>query len=573
MSQFSLRKKFYVFLLLILAASVNAQKSPEKENPALLRKLETPDHRIQAVAYTPDGKLLAAGYGFYDDGGITVWKTTDYKVAARIYGRTVKGGVESLEFSPDGKLIAAATDKGDVFLWQVGAWQTARQILRKRGDTTDLTFSPDGSKIALTTEKTAVLFDLATGREKSFNIKDKAFGSYNGVGFSADGKYLLLFESQNVEVFDAENGSPVKSLNNVESLFFGRVSRDGKRIIAGGGAVYGEKSVGIYDFSDGRKLNELTGFRNGIFALSIAPSGKIFAVSGGTYGGSDGGTVSLWETETGRELGYASFGESPIQGLAFSPDEKILAAGSYEGYVLLYDAERLRGAEVKEQTAALCVETLVENNKTYVVPLAKVPVPQRDGFRYAWKMEVSNPQALGEYTGVPIVLQKWFIESSAGEDRTRVSDFKPLASGKNATADSIVFGFIQNPGWNEGYIAKIYADGSFVTANNPGVCKSYGNLSQLNTDFSSVRKRLTDARVLEIPKTPNSPLGAHYGMLFIELTEDSKSELRTDADSLENVLNAKPANKREAFRAIYSKEEAFINQLLSAGLKLPLQKQ
>src|SRR5438552_17475050 len=81
---------------------------------ALLAKLPSPDHRVQSVAFSPDGKLIAAVYGFFDDGGITIWNTADRSIVATLQlNKSDKAGIKRLAFSDDGKLLAATTDRGD----------------------------------------------------------------------------------------------------------------------------------------------------------------------------------------------------------------------------------------------------------------------------------------------------------------------------------------------------------------------------------------------------------------------------------------------------------------------------
>jgi WD40 repeat protein len=124
-------------------------------------------------------------------------------------------------------------------------------------------------------------------------------------------------------------------------------------VIAGGGAVYGRKSVEIWNVRDQKKLGDLSEFRSGLFALAISHSEKLFAVGGGNYG--SGGDLSVWSLAESRQIGFVSFGEFPIDGLAFSPDDNVLAAASDDGFVLLYAVDRIRGPQVKKQDFACAV--------------------------------------------------------------------------------------------------------------------------------------------------------------------------------------------------------------------------
>ncbi|HEX8118149.1 MAG TPA: hypothetical protein VF521_12820, partial [Pyrinomonadaceae bacterium] len=156
-----------------------------EQSGALIAQFKSPDHRVQAVAFSPDGRLLAAGYGFYDDGGVTIWRVADRASVATPFARVrSKAGVSKVAFSPDGKLFAAATDRGDVLLWTVGSWRSPKTLLMKRGDTTDLSFSPDGATLAYSSDKAAILYDLASGRASVIAGGDGHRDSFNGISFS-----------------------------------------------------------------------------------------------------------------------------------------------------------------------------------------------------------------------------------------------------------------------------------------------------------------------------------------------------------------------------------------------------
>jgi hypothetical protein len=146
-----------------------------------------------------------------------------------------------------------------------------------------------------------------------------------------------------------------------------------------------------------------------------------------------------------------------------------------------------------------------------------------------------------------------------------------LLSRADSKSDHVVFGYVQNPGWNEGFVTKIFDDGSFVAANSSGRCRAYGSLAQLKTDFETVRKRLIAEGILEVGKEPLTIGADHYSTAFIELTSDGVTELRSDADNIAALLQGAPAKKREAFGRVFKQEKVFIDSLLNAGQTLPRQ--
>lgn len=203
--------------------------------------------------------------------------------------------------------------------------------------------------------------------------------------------------------------------------------------------------------------------------MAVSDSGNLLALAGGDYG-DGGGDLSLWSVEGAREIGYTSFGRTPMSGLAFSPDDTILAVGSGDGYVLLYAVDKLAGPVVKKQSRLLCGEIVLEGNRAFIRSLSKVAMPMRD-FDHPWKMEIINSDAVAGVSGSPIVLQDWSIESTAGADVARIKDFRLLLDDRSrGNSDHVVFGYVQNPGWDEGFVAKLYGDGRFVAADNSGKC-------------------------------------------------------------------------------------------------------
>jgi len=548
-----------------LVGVVMGQRSVEGAD-ALLAKFKPPDHRVRDVALSPDGKLLAAAYGFSDEGGVRIWRVEDQTVVATLLsGTKLQAGVVCVAFSDDGKLFAAATSKGDVMLWTVGAWRSHQTVLWGRGSPKDLAFS--STKLAFASEEAALLYDLKTKQVGVLATKSNPGDSFYGISFTPDGKVVAVCGRQEVWLWNVETEQRLITWKTKAFGFFGRLSPTGNHLIAGGGPVFGKKSVQIWNVNEKKLVGELTDFRGGLFSLAISHSGKLFAVAGGDY--SESGDLSLWSVDEAREIGFVSFGKFPMKGLAFSPDDSVLAVGSEDGFVLLYAVDRLRGPELKKQDTALCGEITIEGNRAFIRALAKVPPPMRD-FEYPWKIEIINTEAVAGFVGSPVVLENWSIESKADTDRARVKEFHSLLlPNSKGNSDYTVFGYVRNPGWDQGFVIKIYSDGRFVASDNSGKCKAYGALAQLKTDFESVTKRLLSEGLLDIAKDPLTLGADHYGTLFVELTINGVPELRTDADDIAVLLKGGPAKKREAFSRFFKQEKLFVHSLLGAGMELP----
>ena len=71
-------------------------------------------------------------------------------------------------------------------------------------------------------------------------------------------------------------------------------------------------------------------------ALTFSPCGR-YLVSGASWRGTDQMPICLWEVATGENIATFWGHSTDVQDLAFSPDGTLLASGSYDGTILLWD--------------------------------------------------------------------------------------------------------------------------------------------------------------------------------------------------------------------------------------------
>lgn len=152
---------------------------------------------ICTMAFAPDGNTIATGHW----NNITLWDvrsgerlavlmSPQRKVDPERYWRDGRY-VGPVAVSPDGKLIAAGSDDGELQVWDFAT----RKLLYTRSvswaSISAMAFSPDSSLIATGSyqDGTLRLVESATGKLSS-EVQVSMFG-VGAVAFSPDGKYLV----------------------------------------------------------------------------------------------------------------------------------------------------------------------------------------------------------------------------------------------------------------------------------------------------------------------------------------------------------------------------------------------
>jgi RNA polymerase sigma factor (sigma-70 family) len=115
-----------------------------------LRYLTGQDSWIDCVAFSPDGKTLAAGYhgsrGIESGHPVILWDVKTGKELARLQGHGSEVG--AVVFSPDGKTLASAGYGKSIRLWDVAARKERARLQVSEPGISTLAFSPDNRLLA-----------------------------------------------------------------------------------------------------------------------------------------------------------------------------------------------------------------------------------------------------------------------------------------------------------------------------------------------------------------------------------------------------------------------------------------
>ena len=118
-----------------------------------LRTLLGPTYWMRSAAYSPDGRMIASGSG---DGNVLLWDAASGEQLLTM--RSHNGYIWDVAFSPEGQVLATASEDQTVILWDVSVLSgdnagvitaLTHSILSEHpGGVRSLDFSPDGSILA-----------------------------------------------------------------------------------------------------------------------------------------------------------------------------------------------------------------------------------------------------------------------------------------------------------------------------------------------------------------------------------------------------------------------------------------
>jgi WD40 repeat protein len=234
---------------------------------------EPPLPAVRSVAFSPDGKLLAAGTGEPKEAGtVTVWEVATRKV--RWTQRTTVG-VPAVVFAPDGRTLAIAQYDNAAKVLDTAAGKEVR-ALRHPKEVRNIAFSPDGKRLATACWDGIVrVWDLADGKAALTCAGHK--GRVNSVAFSPDGVWLLSTSDRDgAKLWDAVAGIERHTLPHGSFVVScGTFSADSRWALTCG---Y-DGTTRLWDVATGTPRFRLSG-TGGIGNVAYSPKARTLAVCG-----------------------------------------------------------------------------------------------------------------------------------------------------------------------------------------------------------------------------------------------------------------------------------------------------
>ena len=294
---------------------------------------------INAIQFSPDGTQLAVGTN------IGVWL---YDVETGEEKSLFPGMCQSLAFSPDGRFLANGGGRSvgtKIHLWEIA---TEREVLLTDlyDSAATLKFSSDGKTLINLSSlgDTITRSDVETGKGIMRHLKSgrlNAFGPdelNTGVYAITDDKAAIARMDGKIQIWDIATHEKLFTLRGHTDLSLQSADKPSRQPNASTfrQATSLSRTVKTSDESS-RQPNAFTfkqsfrNFKNKVSALAFSHDGTRLA------SGSTDKTVRLWDTTKTDEWMTLQKHTGWTNVLAFSPDGKMLASGSTDKTVQLWD--------------------------------------------------------------------------------------------------------------------------------------------------------------------------------------------------------------------------------------------
>ncbi len=317
------------------------------------RKLAWPSVSIQSLAFSPNGRYLAAASG---GAGFRVWNVAKGEL---VFENDTT--CRTVVFSPDGKMIAVGGLDGRVHLCDL-LGNSIRSSEQLQDEVRSVCMSPSGKYIATASSHIARIWTTADG--KRLHSFDGHEASISAITVAPDGTEIFTTSLDatlrvwnterftTVKTWDLSGGDPSSQPFRFLKAIPVAVSPDGRWLAS----LSGARTVRVWDRT-GKKEPKLLAHDDRIEALAFLPNG------GGLVTGSIMNKVSVWNLKKGRRDC-----EFDALMLGVGPDGKVIAIVRRPAFVGPFDIPSIQIHDAKSGKLERTFDGLGE--RTYAASLS-----------------------------------------------------------------------------------------------------------------------------------------------------------------------------------------------------------
>lgn len=298
---------------------------------ALLDTLNLHPSQLFALAFSPDGSVLAVGYG---DGWIRVYSTFNGELLG-----VLVGSATAMQFSRDGSLLAAGLADGTVRIFALAEGRFDDLRNGHFDAVTGLTFSNDGRTLLTGSHDCTVSLWDVNGRFRRTNLTPGGGDPFqiNAVGQSHQLQYVLARGNGIFQISDTQT----THLFSPPTMGFAdmALSPDGRLLAGAGLSAWFIPIPGSNLLPGPQELTPSPGRQAG--AIAFTPNSAVFIAAS-----AEG--LHFWSVPERNRLGFLPFppsrssGGEPID-LSVSPDGSLIALGKGDGLIHIFAVRQENG--------------------------------------------------------------------------------------------------------------------------------------------------------------------------------------------------------------------------------------
>ena len=319
-------------------------KRIDYSNLEFLRILEGMGDELFSIAFSPDGRWIAAG----SNGTVLLWDMTNLGPPESHQSPHESIGdhgsyVYSVAFSHDSRRLVSGCEDGFVRVWDMGDKRFVWKEHRHNEAVYSVAFSPDGARVASGGyDKLVLIWNAERGQVRRSSATDfeESIGRVTSVAFSPDGRMLVVGSlDDSVRLWDLVKGSAHivgEHDSSVEGVAF---SPDG-RLLASCGL---DKAVRVWDIQSTEKqpLWERKKHEYLVRSVAFSPDSKTLASVGWDK------TLILWDVESAVNFWAMPLSDKDhnhwhsdwVWSVAFSPGGLQLASSGSDGQIIVWEVD------------------------------------------------------------------------------------------------------------------------------------------------------------------------------------------------------------------------------------------
>jgi YD repeat-containing protein len=302
--------------------------------PRRLADLRIGRSQVFDVGFSADGGILATASA--GEGKVTVWDVSGRRPRPlRIPGSRFGSWVNTVAFSRDGAYLAAGSSDRDLRVWDVATW-TRVLDLPHPAQVSKALFMPESSLLVSTAED-GVMRAWDLDRQRNPQVAGEVWS----LVYSDDGATLAAFSDEETRIWDdaaarrPRPGAAVPSAGAPSGA--GDMTADGGIVAIGTGDGPVEL-IDVADPDDPRPLGApLTGLSDTVQSVAFSGDDRLLAA------GSDDSSVAVWDLRDRARPRLVARLQEPthkVWGVGWSPSGRLLAVTGEDDLVHLYDLQR-----------------------------------------------------------------------------------------------------------------------------------------------------------------------------------------------------------------------------------------